>query len=79
MQPLTARFEWTHLPCCTKELAEMKTYGLAKREDAYEIYGIPKEDGAFVVVRPDGYVGMLGRLDTPGVVEAYFEGCLSRI
>ena len=54
----------------------MKTYGLAKREDAYDIYGVPKEDGASVVVRPDGYVGMLGRLDSPGVVESYFEGCL---
>jgi phenol 2-monooxygenase len=76
LQPLTARFEWTDLPKCVKELAEMKTYSLAKREDAYEIYGIPKQDGALVVVRPDGYVGMLGRLDAPGLVEGYFEGCL---
>jgi len=76
LQPLTARFEWTDLPKCVKELAEMKTYSLAKREDAYEVYGISKEEGAFVVVRPDGYVGMLGHLDAPGLVEGYFGRCL---
>ena len=43
LQPLTTRFEWTHLPSCVKELAEMKTYSPAKREDAYEIYGIADE------------------------------------
>ena len=78
LQPLSARFEWTQIPSCVKELAEMKTYSLAKREDAYRIYGISKEDGALVVVRPDGYVGMLGRLDAPGLVEGYFEGCLRK-
>jgi phenol 2-monooxygenase len=78
LQPLTARFEWTSLPSSVKELAEMKTYSPAKREDAYEIYGISKEDGALAVIRPDGYVGMLGRLDAPGLVESYFEGCLMK-
>jgi hypothetical protein len=43
------------------------------REDAYEIYGIPKEDGAFAVIRPDGYMGMLGRVDASRLVESYFE------
>jgi phenol 2-monooxygenase len=78
LQPLTARFEWTHIPSCVKELAEMKTYSLAKREDAYGIYGINKEEGALVVIRPDGYVGVLGRLDAPGLAEGYFEGCLRK-
>jgi phenol 2-monooxygenase len=78
LQPLTVRFEWTHLPSCVKELAEMKTYSPAKREDAYEIYGIEKGEGALVVVRPDGYVGVLGGLDGFGLVEGYFEGCLRR-
>ena len=78
LQPLTVRFEWTDLPSCVKQLAEMKTYGLAKQEDAYDFYGIPKKAGALVVVRPDGYVGMLGRLDAPGLVEDYFKGCLRR-
>ena len=56
----------------------MKTYSPAKREDAYEIYGIDKAEGALVVVRPDGYVGVLGGLDAFGLVEGYFEGCLRK-
>jgi hypothetical protein len=51
----------------------MKIYSLAEREDADEIYGIPKEDGAFAVIRPDGYMGMLGRLDASRLMESYFE------
>ena len=56
----------------------MKTYSPAKREDAYEIYGIDKGEGALVVVRPDGYVGVLGGLDAFGLAEGYFAGCLRR-
>ena len=56
----------------------MKTYGLARREDAYAIYGIDRGEGALVVVRPDGYVGVSGGLDAFGLVEGYFEGCLRK-
>lgn len=76
LQPLQERFEWTDLPLCVKQVAEMRVYGLAKKEDAYEIYGVSKEDGAMSVVRPDGYVGMLSHLGAPNTVEAYFRGCL---
>ncbi|KAK4982638.1 hypothetical protein LTR50_007650 [Elasticomyces elasticus] len=76
LQPLEKRFEWTDVPRCVKQFAEMRTHGLAKKEDAYKTYGIAKEDGAIVVARPDGYVGMLSRLTAPDMAEAYFRGCL---
>ncbi|THV96016.1 putative phenol monooxygenase [Aureobasidium pullulans] len=79
LHPLKERFEWTQIPPCVKRLAEMRTYGLAKTEDAYKIYGIAKEQGAIVAIRPDGYVGALCRLSAVGTVEKYFQGCLITI
>jgi phenol 2-monooxygenase len=76
LHPLQKRFEWTHLPPSVKAFAEMRTYGLAKKEDAYEIYGVSKDEGLIAVVRPDGYVGMLAPLSESKLVEAYFRGCL---
>lgn len=40
---------------------------------AYENYGIDKEVGCVVIVRPDGYVGHLGDLDDVKDIDAYFE------
>jgi phenol 2-monooxygenase len=76
VHPLTARFEWVDLPKCVKDIAEMRLFGLAATEDLYDVYGVPKEQGAMVVVRPDGYVGMIGHLSEVDDVEAYFRGCL---
>ena len=39
---------------------------------AYESYGIAPE-GAVVVVRPDGYVGMVTSLEGAAELESYFE------
>lgn len=39
---------------------------------AYESYGIGS-DGAVVVVRPDGYIGTILRLDDVQGLAAYFE------
>ncbi len=40
----------------------------------YAKYGIDEHEGAIVVVRPDGYVGIVASLDGSGVqnVDAYF-------
>lgn len=76
IHPLMKRFEWSDLPTRTKEVAEMRTYGLSKNEDAYEIYGVSKDVGVIAAVRPDGYVGMLSSLVDSASVEAYFRGCL---
>ena len=80
LHPLTQRFEWTDLPACAKQTAEMRTYGISKREDAYDVYGVSKASGIVATVRPDGYVGMLSSLsDAATSVEAYFRGCLASV
>lgn len=76
LHPMKERFEWTQLPADIKKLAEMRTYGLAKKEDAYDVYGITKEEGAIAVVRPDGYVGVVCRLSALDVAEGYLSDCL---
>lgn len=45
-------------------------------EDAYRGYGVSRERGCVVVVRPDGYVAWIGECDEEGGkgVEAYFRG-----
>lgn len=79
LHPIKERFEWTQIPSEIKRLAEMRIYGLAKKEDAYDVYGIAKEEGAIAVVRPDGYVGILCRLSAPDVAENYLSDCLIKI
>ncbi|GAA5910203.1 hypothetical protein JCM6882_001771 [Rhodosporidiobolus microsporus] len=39
---------------------------------AYEAYGVSKEEGAIVVVRPDQYVGLIVGLDDFDSLDAYF-------
>lgn len=43
---------------------------------AYEQYGIDREQGAVVVVRPDQYVAKILSLENAAGVERFFEGCL---
>jgi len=76
LHPIGKRFEWSDLPSNMKGLAEMRTYGLAKGQDAYEVYGVSKDKGIIAVVRPDGYVGMLTPLSDAKSVEDYFRSCL---
>ena len=40
----------------------------------HERYGISRNAGALVVVRPDGYVGTIAPLDELAVLDAYFAG-----
>ena len=76
LHPLKTRFEWTDIPPDVKEAAEMRTYGCSRKEDAYEIYGVCKDEGLLAVVRPDGYVGTLAPLSDTEEVEAYLRSCL---
>ncbi|CAF3596620.1 unnamed protein product [Fusarium graminearum] len=55
IHPLATRFEWTDIPAGVKKIAEMRVYGLARKEDAYETLGVSKNDGVIAVVRPDGF------------------------
>ena len=38
----------------------------------YDAYGIDKQQGAIVVVRPDGYVGIIAPFESLRDVDAYF-------
>jgi phenol 2-monooxygenase len=79
LHPFTKRtFEWTDLPICVKENAEMNFHGPAY-DDLYGTYGVNPETGAAVVVRPDGYVGMISSLLNVFEVENYLNRCLVRI
>lgn len=42
----------------------------------YSKFGIDAHNGAIIVVRPDGYVGMVAPLDQVDVVDAYFAAFL---
>ena len=44
--------------------------------DAYKNYGVDRERGCVVVVRPDQYVAWVGELEDFGSLEGYFEGCI---
>ncbi|KAI9148172.1 3-hydroxybenzoate 4-monooxygenase [Paramyrothecium foliicola] len=79
LHPLATRFEWTDIPSVVKEFAEMRTYGLSMKEDAYKIYHVSKDEGIIAVVRPDGYVGMLAPLSDTEAVETYLSSCLVRV
>lgn len=40
----------------------------------YETYGVDKVKGAIVVVRPDGYVGMIAPYEALDDLKEYFAG-----
>ncbi|KAK1525910.1 phenol hydroxylase [Colletotrichum costaricense] len=44
--------------------------------DAYKNYGVDKQRGCVVVVRPDQYVAWIGELEDFDDLQKYFEGCL---
>lgn len=79
IHPLATRFEWTDIPAGVKKIAEMRVYGLARKEDAYETLGVSKNDGVIAVVRPDGYVGMMAPLASAESVEKHLHGCLTTV
>ncbi|KAK0111603.1 hypothetical protein ONS95_001951 [Cadophora gregata] len=81
LHPLPSNtFEWKDLPVAVKTHAEMSFYNGTELQDAYAVYGVEKERGAVVVVRPDGYVGCLAELGKGemgmGRVQGYLKACL---
>jgi len=82
LHPLPSNtFVWKDLPAAVRTYAEMSFYNGTELQDAYSVYGVAKEKGAMVVVRPDGYVGCLGELGEEGLakVEGYLKGCLRAV
>lgn len=84
------QFEWTDVPSQIRKHAEMRFHGVGvglddahkdrtdepRGEDVYGIYGVDREAGAAVVIRPDGYVGVVCRLEDSNVLEEYLRGVL---
>ncbi|KAF7332387.1 hypothetical protein MKEN_00120500 [Mycena kentingensis (nom. inval.)] len=64
--PDALRPHWSKVFCDEKNLRG------TEGGEAYDAYGIDSAVGAIVVVRPDGYIGMVGPLSEPRMVEAYF-------
>jgi phenol 2-monooxygenase len=71
-------FEWDDIPSCVKDVAEMKFHGPV-HEQLYGIYGVDQDKGAIVVVRPDGYVGIISSLTHPSQADTYLSQCLVRV
>ena len=38
----------------------------------YETYGLDPTSGAIVIIRPDGYIGMITALDEVDAIDQYF-------
>lgn len=74
---LSQNFEWCDIPTCVKNLAEMRFYNAYKLEDAYGIYGVNPHEGALVVIRPDGYVGVTAQLVDTGRVLRFLKACIT--
>ena len=55
-------FEWTDLPKQIKRECEMRLLGFEDAEASYARFGVGVEDGAIVLVRPDGVLAMLEEL-----------------
>ena len=53
----------------------MRFHGIGE-DDAYSIYGVPEHQGAIVVVRPDGYVGVVTHLWEVEQVFEHLKGSL---
>ncbi|KAL4874502.1 FAD binding domain-containing protein [Aspergillus karnatakaensis] len=69
---------WESIPACVKSHNEMTFYSGYELDDAYRIYGVDPSRGALVVVRPDGYVGLIAELGDVTRVDAYLSGIISR-
>lgn len=72
-------FEWNDVPTCVKRQAEMRFYDGSALDDAYGIYGVDPARGALVVVRPDGYVGVVSCLGDVQKVDRYLRQCIRTV
>lgn len=59
-------------------MAEMQFHGSCAGEDVYSVYGVQATLGAAVIVRPDGYVGIMASLDNVSLLEVYLEDCIRK-
>jgi hypothetical protein len=57
----------------------MRFYDGSALDDAYSIYGVNPAQGALVVVRPDGYVGVVACLGDVERAGGYLKQCIRTI
>jgi hypothetical protein len=76
---LQRSFEWDDIPACVKQEAEMRFYDGSVLDDAYTIYGVDPARGALLVVRPDGYVGVVASLSDVQRVDRYLKRCIRTV
>ena len=76
---LPSRFNFNALPSRVKQYSEMSFFDGSKIDDAYKMFGVDIKRGALAVVRPDGYVGIIGRLEDVGRIDTYLQMCVQRL
>ncbi|OJD12178.1 hypothetical protein AJ78_07190 [Emergomyces pasteurianus Ep9510] len=67
-------FEWPDIPSVIKEELEMRLHYLDP--EGYAAYGVDMKLGAIVVIRPDGCVGTIAKLDDTQKISSYLKRCL---
>ncbi|KKZ61508.1 hypothetical protein EMCG_00587 [[Emmonsia] crescens] len=67
-------FEWPDIPSVIKQEAEMRLHYLDP--EGYAAYGVDMKLGAIAVVRPDGCVGTIAKLDDTKKINSYLRRCL---
>ncbi|EFR01231.1 phenol 2-monooxygenase [Nannizzia gypsea CBS 118893] len=76
---LSRDLDWTCVPKELKQMCEMRFYSGYEAEDVYKVYGVDPNDGVFAVIRPDGCVGVVSRLDDIPRLETYLEKCMKKL
>ncbi|PGH17485.1 hypothetical protein AJ79_01085 [Helicocarpus griseus UAMH5409] len=70
-------FEWANIPSFIKQEAEMRVHYLDS--EGYATYGVEVKLGAIAVVRPDGYIGTIAKLDDTEKINRYLTRCLQTV
>lgn len=71
LRPFSKKLGWSYHKVYTDDVSVHEGFG-----DAYKNYGVDKDRGCVVVVRPDQIVAWIGELEDFDDLQAYFDGCL---
>lgn len=69
---------WSDLPTSLKCHSEMRLYDGLAVQGAYELFEVDVHQGALIILRPDGYIGMIASLERHDLLQDYFTSCLRR-
>lgn len=72
-------FEWTDIHPYFRSAIEMTFYASSLSEHVYDVYGVDASQGALVVVRPDGYIGVVTVFSDTATIDSYLGRCLRLI